>query len=128
MKSHVISVAPQTLAPQTPVDEGEDFRTLVTLARTHPTDVGQRQVIATVDGGPKVTLLYGQSVTLELTPGRHHLRAHNTLVWKNLEFQVEMGEHLEFLLINRASRLTLGFLAVLGVAPLFLSVHKRSLM
>jgi len=127
-KGHVIPVATQTLAPPSMVEEGEDFRTLVTLARTHPRDVGHRQVIVSIDGGPKVTLLYGESVTYELTPGSHHLRAHNTLVWKNVPFHVETGEHLEFLLINRASPLTLGFLAVLGVAPLFLSVHRRSLL
>ena len=78
-----------------------DLRTLVTVARTHPSDFGQRQVIARIDDGPPTTLLFGQEFTIELQPGAHTLRAHNTLFFKRMTFHLEPGEHLEFLLINR---------------------------
>jgi len=41
-------------------------------------------------------------------------------------FHVEPGEHLEFMLINRGGRLTYPLVALLGVAPLYLTVLQRS--
>jgi len=119
-----------TLAPQAPDDlfELEELRTLVTFSRRHPRDIGQRQVYVRLDGGPSVALLYGQSVTLEVQPGAHCLRAHNTLMWRTENFHVEAGEHLEFLIINRGGPLTFGIAALLGAAPVFLKIERRSLV
>jgi hypothetical protein len=103
----------------------EDLRTFVTYCRTHRTDIGQRQVVVRLDGGPPVTLRFGESWTEEIRPGRHHLRVHNTLFWKNLTFATEPGEHLEFQIINRARWWTAGMAGVLGAAPLFLTVLQR---
>jgi hypothetical protein len=103
----------------------DDLRTFVTLSRTHPTDVGERHVFVTLDN-TKVRLAFGESVTTELQPGAHHLRAHNTLVWKNVAFTLEPGEHLEFITINSRRWWTWGVAGVLGSAPLFLSIVKRS--
>ena len=102
-----------------------DLRCRVTISRRHETDARTRQVIARLDDAAPLTLLYGDVVTLETEPGRHVLRANNTLIWKRVVFDAEPGEHLEFVLINRAGRFTLGFLAVMGVAPLFLGIEKR---
>jgi hypothetical protein len=104
----------------------DDLRALVTLSRTHPTDCGHRQVVTRVDAGSKVQLLFGEAVTLEVQPGAHHLRIHNTLIWKNIHFTIEPGEHLDFLISNEARWWTWGMVAVLGSAPLFLRVEKRS--
>jgi hypothetical protein len=106
----------------TPLD---DLRSFVTLSRTHPTDVGERHVFVKIDD-VKVRLSYGESVTTELQPGAHHLRAHNTLVWKNVKFTLEPGEHLEFIIINAGRWWTWGVAGVLGSAPLFLTITKRS--
>jgi len=103
-----------------------DLRCFVTISRQHERDAQTRQVISRIDDSPAVTLLFGESVTQEIRPGGHRLRANNTLIWKRLDFTVEPGEHLEFVLINRTGRFTLGFLAILGVAPLFLTIEKRS--
>ena len=108
--------------------DADDLRALVTLSRTHTSDCGMRQVIVRLDGGPKVTLLFGQSWTVEVQPGAHHLRVHNTLVWKNIRFTLEPGEHLEFIIINSARWWTWGIAGVLGSAPLFLKVEKRSVV
>jgi hypothetical protein len=103
----------------------DDLRSFVTLSRTHPTDIGERHVFVKLDE-TKFRLSYGDSFTAELTPGAHHLRAHNTLMWKNVRFTLEPGEHLEFVLINSGRWWTWGIAGVLGSAPLFLSVAKRS--
>jgi len=104
----------------------EEFRSAVTLRRDHPRDVGDRHVIARLDGGPAVRLRFGDSVTAEIEPGRHHLRIHNTLFWRNIDFAIEPGEHLEFLAINSDRWWTAGVAGVLGAAPLFLTVVQRS--
>jgi hypothetical protein len=103
-----------------------DLRSLVTLAREHAEDSQQRQVLVRMDAGPTSALLFGDRITVEVTPGSHVLRANNTLFWKRVPFTIEPGEHLEFTMINRAGRLTLGFLAVMGVAPLYLEIERRS--
>jgi hypothetical protein len=103
------------------------LRTFVTISRTHADDVRQRQILARIDDGPVATLMFGDRVTRELVPGGHVLRVNNTLFWKKIAFTIESGEHLEFVAINRAGRMTLSFLALLGVAPLYLTVERRSI-
>jgi hypothetical protein len=97
----------------------------VTVSRTADTDVRQRQVIVSVDQGRKATLLFGESVTFDVEPGEHRLKANNTLVWKSVPFTVASGERVAFVVSNRATRLTLGFLSLLGVAPLYLTIERR---
>jgi hypothetical protein len=117
---------------QTPDQAGDssapemDLRCQVTLSRDHQADARQRQVIVRLDGGPTSTLMFGDRITVDVEPGNHTLRANNTLYWKRVPFAIEPGEHLEFMLINRAGRLTLGFLAIVGVAPLYLDIERRS--
>jgi hypothetical protein len=82
-------------------------------------------VLATIDSGPTSTLTFGDHRTMRIAAGPHVLKVNNTLVWKRLPFAVNPGEHVEFQLINRPGRLTLGFLALLGVAPLFLEIEQR---
>jgi len=117
------SRAPEESAPS-PVD---DLRSTVTFCRTHPSDCGQRQIYVRLDDDTRVTLLYGDAVTQEVQPGSHRLRIHNTLFWKTLRFAIEPGEHLECLVINRASWWTYGMAGLLGAAPLFLKVRLNSL-
>jgi hypothetical protein len=119
-------VAGRVPQPEISTADVEDLRALVTISREHPTDCGQREVIVRLDQGPRVVLKYGQTVTSEVQPGVHHLRAHNTLVWKNVHFTIEPGEHLDFVVINEARWWTYGMVAVLGSAPLFLKVLRRS--
>ena len=110
------------------VDELDDLRSTVTVSRDHHTDVGQRQVFIRIDGGDRVALLFGESLTTDLEPGCHRLRVHNTLIWKTIQFAIEPGEHLEFIVINSARWWTAGMAGLLGAAPLFLKVQKRSLV
>jgi hypothetical protein len=110
-----------------PDDDLDDLQARVTVSREHAEDVRQRQIVVRVDDGPKMTLLFGQSFTVEVQPGTHRLRAHNTLFWKTIRFNVEAGEHLEFVVINRGGAATLAFLALIGAAPLYLTIQQRNL-
>jgi hypothetical protein len=107
-------------------DATDDLRATISLTRRHPSDCGERQVFARVDGGPRVALVFGQSVTIDVQPGRHVLAVHNTLFRKRATFVIEAAEHLEFELINGARRWTPGVAGLLGAAPLFLTVRQVS--
>jgi hypothetical protein len=102
----------------------DDAPALLVVARSLPIDVGQRQVYASLDGEPLATLLFGQTVEREIAPGPHRLRLNNTLVWKTMTFDAAPGARIEFRFANRAGRFALPFLAVMGVAPLFLTVER----
>ena len=80
-----------------------------------------------MDGEPLGTLLYGQQVTRDVAPGRHRLKAHNTLFWKNIEVELQPGQHARFVVVNKAGTGTLSLLGVLGVGPLYLAFERRDL-
>ena len=47
---------------------------------------------------PAVAVLrHQETFTTELTPGPHRIRAHNTLFWKTIDFEVSVGEHASFM-------------------------------
>ena len=96
----------------------------ITIARTSPTDIQQRQVIVSLGDTLKATLVFGDSVTWDIPAGSHLLKSNNTLVWKKHAFTAAAGDPVQFMVANRASRFTLGFLALLGVAPLSLFVEQ----
>jgi hypothetical protein len=126
--SEVAVLRAKESAPPLTDEAQDDLRTAVTVTRTHRKDIGIRHVVFRLDDGPKTILQYGQSFTLDVTPGTHRLRVHNTLFIKNIQFAVESGEHLEFMIINRGGAWTFSLLAWLGASPLFLTVQRRSLV
>ena len=97
----------------------------ITVTRTDPADVKDRQVVVSLDGEPLATLLYGEQVSRDVAPGPHRLRAHNTLFWKTLDFELAPGEHARFRTINRAGMGTYSLLGLLGVGPLFLTFERE---
>jgi len=76
----------------------------LTIDRTDARDVRTRQVVLALDGDTIATLLFGERTSREIAPGPHRLRAHNTLVWKTVEFDARPGEHVKFATVNRAWR------------------------
>ena len=95
----------------------------LTVARDSEADVRQRQIVLRLDGQPLATLLFGGSVTREIEAGPHRLRAHNTLVWKTVEFDAAPGEHVRFSTVNRAGFGSLALVALLGVGPLYVTLE-----
>jgi len=98
----------------------------LTIARQSPDDVGIRQVFISLDGKEFGVLLNGESVTKEVAAGEHHLRLHNTLVWKNLRLDLKPGEEARFMVTNRAGWGTYALVATLGVGPIYLKVERIS--
>jgi hypothetical protein len=96
----------------------------LTVERTSPDDVRHRQIVVSLDGAPLATLLFGESVTRDITAGRHRLRAHNTLVWKTAEFDVAPGEQARFMAVNRAGPGTMALVGLLGVGPLYVTLQR----
>jgi hypothetical protein len=96
----------------------------LTVSRRSADDIRQRQIVVTLDGQPLATLLFNESVTRELAPGRHRLRAHNTLVWKTVEFDAGPGEHVRFAAVNRAGFGSMALVALLGVGPLYVTLEQ----
>lgn len=94
------------------------------VSRTLPSDVGQRQVYVDLDGERIATLLAGESITRSIAPGPHKLRFDNTLHKKTVEFTATDDERVEYRFANSAGRFALPFLAVMGVAPLFLKIER----
>lgn len=96
----------------------------VTIVRTDKSDFRQRQLVITLDGERLGDLLFGESISREVDPGRHTLRVSNTLVWKTLEFDVKPGEQVRFEAINRPGKLTYPMLVFIGVGPLYVTVKR----
>jgi hypothetical protein len=97
----------------------------ITVMRKPPKDVRDRQVVVSLDGAPLATLLYGQTVTREVDPGPHRLRAHNTLFWKTQDVDLQPGEHVRFIAVNRAGVGTYSMLGLFGAGPLYLTFERE---
>ena len=107
------------------VEEGLlDGDARITIHRDSPEDAGFREIFVSLDGKQLAMLRHGESVTTEVTPGRHRLRAHNTLFWKTHELVLKPGEHARFTAINRAGWATLGLLFFLGAMPIYLTFER----
>jgi len=97
----------------------------IAVTRKDPRDVQDRQIVVSLDGEPLATLLYGKEVIREVPAGRHRLRAHNTLFWKTIDFDLVPGEAARFRVINRAGAGTFSMLGLLGAGPLFLTFERE---
>jgi len=96
----------------------------LTIARTSPEDLKQRQVIIKLDGEWIADLMYDHTMTRAIQPGHHHLRVDNTWNKKNLEFDAAAGEEVKFRVVNRAGRFTWFLVASLGAGPMYVSIER----
>ena len=128
MMSTITAPPPAGLQSDRLDDEGWPILrpTMLTIHRTSPDDVKIRQVIISLDGEKIATLLYGQSVSREILPGRHKLRANNTLVWRTVEFDAAPGAEIQYDCINRAPKSMYFVLFLFGVAPLYVLLEPRT--
>lgn len=103
---------------------GDVVPSTVTVTRTSDADFKSRQLVVSIDGEHVAELLWGDSVTRELAPGRHRLRIHNTLVWKTVEFSLAPEEQVFFEAVNKMGPGTLLLMMVLGVGPLYVTIQR----
>lgn len=101
-----------------------DAPATLTMHRTSPQDAQQRQVIMSLDGNEIATLLYGQRATRQIPPGRHFLRAYNTLVWKTYDFTAAPGEEIHVTVINRAAPGMMWLVAIFGAGPMTVAIER----
>jgi hypothetical protein len=97
----------------------------ITVSRTSPDDVQQREIIIDLNGQPFSTLMYGQSATAATAPGRHILRVDNTWNKRQLEFDLAPGEHARFRTVSRTGRFSWFLVAMLGFGPMYVSVERE---
>jgi hypothetical protein len=97
---------------------------MLTVSRTDPADVKQRQLIISLDGQRLGELMFGETLTHEMLPGPHRVRISNTLFWKTIAFEAPPGAAVRFEALNRAGRLTYPLMVVMGVGPLYLTVRR----
>jgi len=100
------------------------FPASVTITRTSEQDFKSRQLVVHIDGVRVAELLWGDSVTHELEPGRHRVRVHNTLVWKTIDFSLSSGEQVFFEAVNRTGPGTFLMLVAFGVGPLYVTLRR----
>jgi hypothetical protein len=78
-----------------------------------------------IDGEDWTTLYYGKEASREIAPGRHVLKANNTLVRKSVEFNVRPGEHVRYQCVNAAHWTAMLFMAFLGAAVLTVRLERE---
>lgn len=98
----------------------------ITVTRTDPADVKQRQLIITLDGQRLGQLMFGETMKHEMLPGPHRVRISNTLFWKTISFVAKPGEEIRYETVNRAGWLTYPLMLMMGTGPLYLTVRRIS--
>ena len=100
--------------------------TKLTISRTSPDDVKQRQIIIKLDGKWIGDLMYGKTLTRTIEAGRHEIRFDNTWKKKTETFEAAPGEHVKFRVINKTGRLTWALVATLGAGPMYVAVERET--
>jgi hypothetical protein len=96
----------------------------ITITRRAADDVRVRQIYVSLDGRTVAELMFGDTFTTPVPPGPHRLRAHNTLVWKTLDCDLQPGEHARFEVVNRPGFGTFAMLGLLGSGPIYLRFQR----
>ena len=102
----------------------ETPRAWVTVTRTSEEDVQDRQVVLALDGQPWTSLMFGQSATREIAPGRHSLKADNTFFRKTAEFDADPAAEVNFSVVNRRGPVSELFM-LLGAPLYYLRLARR---
>jgi len=97
----------------------------ITVSRQSPEDLGYRQIFLYLDGADFALLKHGGEATREVDAGRHRLKVYNTLFWKNVEFDLQPGEHARFSVVNCAGWGTFFLAGILGAGPIYLTVERQ---
>ncbi len=105
------------------------WKATLTVRREGAEDIGYREIYVSLDGESLGVLFFGQTITKEIEPGPHVLKAHNTLFRKSSSFTVQVGDHVRFLALNRPGWSTYSTLALivgfLGAGPIYLSLTRE---
>lgn len=87
-------------APAGPAAVAHLHRAQLTITRNSGSDFQDRQVYLFVDEEPWGKVKYGRPMTREIAPGRHRVRAFNTLFSHTIEIDAVPGEHVRLRCCN----------------------------
>ena len=90
----------------------------LSITRNDPEDVQDRVVKFWVDGEPWDRLHYGKTETRDIAPGRHVVKAHNTLFGTTIEIDAAPGEVVRLSCVNGLTGGGKLMVLMLGVAYL----------
>lgn len=93
----------------------------LSITRNGASDFQDRQVYLFVDDEPLGKLKYGKTMSIEITPGRHRVRAFNTLLSHRIEIDAVPGEHVRLRCTNGMP--TVGWLMMMFLHVTALSVR-----
>jgi hypothetical protein len=96
----------------------------VTVHRTSPDDMQERELYVSVDGGKNTILRYGDSMTMTVAPGSHTIRVHNTISRRHASFNASPGEHLVFQSANIRGKGFAMLAIFFGIAPMHTSLER----
>lgn len=89
------------------------------ITRDHPQDIQDRPVYLWIDGEKiERPLKYGTTFTRELAPGRHTIKAHNTLFSHTVEMDAAAGETVRYRCENGLTGGGMVMVLMMGVAYL----------
>ena len=86
------------------VAPGAERNATLTITRNAPDDVQDRWIRVFIDDDPEEILRYGQVLSREIAPGRHRVRAHNTLSGDSLEFEAAPGQAVHIKCFNTVAK------------------------
>jgi len=96
----------------------------LTITRNHPQDIQDRSVYVWVDGEKWDILRFNRSLSRDITPGPHRIKAHNTLFGHTLEIDVAPGEQVRLTCQNGLTGGGMLMVLMLGVAYLRVRLEK----
>lgn len=97
------------------------------IVRNHPRDIQDRPVYLWVDGEQwDGVLRYGKTFSRELAPGRHTVKARNTLFGHTVEFDAAAGETVRFRCENGLTGGGMVMVLMMGVAYLRVRLKRLS--
>lgn len=106
-------------------DVFRDLQSSITIRRESPDDVQQRQIVVKLDGERAGELMFGESLTIPVKPGKHKLGVDNTWNWKTIDLDVAPGEQLRFCAKSRSGRFSWFLAATFGAGPMYVSIEPE---
>jgi hypothetical protein len=95
----------------------------VTIFRNSPEDTQTRQIKIYLDQQNQGELMYGESMTLDVSAGTHTIRVDNTWNRKELAIEVQPGDELQFVTKSSAGKFVWFLLGFLGAGPMRVSIE-----
>jgi hypothetical protein len=96
------------------------------VSRTSTKDIKMRDLYVQVDDLPEETLLFGDTLDIDLTPGDHHIKVTNRVYSKTVNFNLKEGESVRFTGACVSSRSIISVLMMMvGTVPYKVDIWKN---